>query len=201
MQAQQTSDANAAGKRRHERTCAACRRKAPIGEMLRLVLAPDGELVIDPRGNLPGRGAHLCACSACLTAAVSRRSLDRVFGEKVRYPAPGALVGAAEAAVMRRIGTLLCSCNGARALQLGTDAAIGAVSAGRAACVLVARDSSAAGAVAGAAGAAGVPVRALATKERIGRMLDRRPTGVVAVTDTRLAAALSQAADRLEDLI
>jgi predicted RNA-binding protein YlxR (DUF448 family) len=42
-----------------ERTCVACRIKVPKGELIRFV-ASKGEILLDEKGILPGRGAYLC---------------------------------------------------------------------------------------------------------------------------------------------
>lgn len=42
-----------------ERTCVACRTKAPKRELIRFV-ARGCEIILDEKGSLPGRGAYLC---------------------------------------------------------------------------------------------------------------------------------------------
>ncbi|MGC8871537.1 MAG: YlxR family protein [Caldimicrobium sp.] len=42
-----------------ERTCVACRIKAPKWTLVRFV-ARDGEILLDEKGIMPGRGAYLC---------------------------------------------------------------------------------------------------------------------------------------------
>ncbi|MEZ0344003.1 MAG: DUF448 domain-containing protein [Caldimicrobium sp.] len=42
-----------------ERTCVACRIKAPKWDLIRFV-AKEGEVILDERGIFPGRGAYLC---------------------------------------------------------------------------------------------------------------------------------------------
>ncbi|MCD0486444.1 YlxR family protein [Streptacidiphilus sp. ASG 303] len=81
-----------------ERTCVGCRRRAAKRELLRVV-AVEGVCVPDPRGALPGRGAHLHPDPGCLDLAVRRRAfpralrlqgpldtaaLDRYVGERTR---------------------------------------------------------------------------------------------------------------------
>ena len=68
------------------RSCIGCGRKAPKGELRRLGLVggqdgKDGEVVVDRRQRLPGRGAYLCG-SGCLAAAVKRKALQRAFKGK-----------------------------------------------------------------------------------------------------------------------
>ncbi|MFE4973765.1 YlxR family protein [Kitasatospora sp. NPDC056651] len=63
---------------RPERTCVGCRKRAAKHQLLR-VTAVEGECVPDPRGALPGRGAHVHPDSGCLDLAVRRRAFPRAF--------------------------------------------------------------------------------------------------------------------------
>ncbi|MFE6869478.1 YlxR family protein [Kitasatospora sp. NPDC057692] len=55
-----------------------CRKRAAKHQLLR-VTAVEGVCVPDPRGALPGRGAHLHPEPACLDLAVRRRAFPRAF--------------------------------------------------------------------------------------------------------------------------
>ncbi|GAA4849212.1 hypothetical protein GCM10023235_27620 [Kitasatospora terrestris] len=55
-----------------------CRKRAAKHELLRVV-AVEGACVPDPRGTLPGRGAHLHPDPSCLDLAVRRRAFPRAF--------------------------------------------------------------------------------------------------------------------------
>ena len=48
-------------RREPERTCIVTRRAAAPAELIRFVVAPDGEVVADLKGRLPGRGAWVTA--------------------------------------------------------------------------------------------------------------------------------------------
>ncbi|MFD9543780.1 YlxR family protein [Streptomyces sp. NPDC060022] len=61
-----------------ERTCVGCRERAAKSELLRIVV-DEGEVVPDPRGTLPGRGAYVHPVSVCLDLAVRRRAFPRAF--------------------------------------------------------------------------------------------------------------------------
>ncbi|WP_242619751.1 YlxR family protein [Actinomadura fibrosa] len=60
--------------------CRVCTAKS---DLLRLVVV-EGEIVPDPRGRLPGRGAHLHPDLECLDLAERRRAFPRAF----RLPGP-----------------------------------------------------------------------------------------------------------------
>ncbi|WAL63722.1 YlxR family protein [Amycolatopsis cynarae] len=60
------------------RTCVGCRRRASVGELMRVV-AEDGRLVVDERRRLPGRGAWLHPEPDCLTKAERRRAFPRAL--------------------------------------------------------------------------------------------------------------------------
>ncbi|MBB2899869.1 hypothetical protein FHR75_000657 [Kineococcus radiotolerans] len=73
------------------RTCVGCRRRDSRSVLLRVVVAPDGvgNLLVDVRRRLPGRGAWLHSSSACLEQAEKRRALPRAL----RRPAPVDVTG------------------------------------------------------------------------------------------------------------
>ncbi|WP_431921969.1 YlxR family protein [Amycolatopsis tucumanensis] len=60
------------------RTCVGCKKRAPVGELLRVV-ALDGRLVADTRRRLPGRGAWLHPGPECLAKAERRRAFPRAL--------------------------------------------------------------------------------------------------------------------------
>jgi hypothetical protein len=60
------------------RTCVGCRQTAGKGRLVRFVRSA-GEIVEDPTGRAPGRGAYLHDDPACRTLAVKRRSLQRAL--------------------------------------------------------------------------------------------------------------------------
>jgi predicted RNA-binding protein YlxR (DUF448 family) len=64
------------------RTCVGCRNRAAKHELLRVVAKDLGEgleLVPDPGGRAPGRGAHLHLSSGCLALALRRRAFARAL--------------------------------------------------------------------------------------------------------------------------
>ena len=66
------------------RTCVGCRKRAPVTDLLRVVVR-SGALVPDPRRRLPGRGASVHPTPECLHAAERRRA----FARALRLPGGG----------------------------------------------------------------------------------------------------------------
>lgn len=63
------------------RTCIGCRKRADANELIRIVVDADspGEIRVDRRRRLAGRGAHLHPTKACLDAATRRRAFSRAL--------------------------------------------------------------------------------------------------------------------------
>ena len=66
------------------RQCLGCREMKPKSTLIRVVRAPDGSAItLDFKGKAPGRGAYICAESACLQKAVKSRALERAFNAAI----------------------------------------------------------------------------------------------------------------------
>ena len=65
--------------RRHipQRKCVACGQKLAKRELIRIVRTPEGAVVVDPTGKIPGRGAYLCLSFLCWQRGVQKTSLER----------------------------------------------------------------------------------------------------------------------------
>ena len=61
------------------RQCVGCREMKAKKELIRVVRSPDGEVNLDFKGKLPGRGAYVCPAAACLAKARKARALERAF--------------------------------------------------------------------------------------------------------------------------
>lgn len=66
------------------RTCVTCRTETARGDLLRMVLGPDGELAVDFSQRLAGRGAYACWTRDCLDGAFQKGRLTRAL----RGPVP-----------------------------------------------------------------------------------------------------------------
>ena len=52
-----------------QRQCVGCREMKEKRELIRVVHSPEGEIALDFKGKLPGRGAYVCPDGACLAKA------------------------------------------------------------------------------------------------------------------------------------
>ena len=65
------------------RQCLGCREMKPKKDLIRVVRSPEGELSLDFRGKLPGRGAYVCPDPACLAKVRKSKALERAFSAPI----------------------------------------------------------------------------------------------------------------------
>ena len=66
-----------------ERSCIACGRKGPKGDLVRVVRAPDGSTSVDVTGRANGRGAYLCRQPECWDKGLAKRALEKSLRKAV----------------------------------------------------------------------------------------------------------------------
>ena len=66
------------------RMCAVSREVRPIGELIRFVVSPEGEVVPDLKRKLPGRGLWVSASRRTVAEAVRRNQFSKGFKRDVR---------------------------------------------------------------------------------------------------------------------
>lgn len=59
------------------RKCTACSQMVPKKDLLRVILTPENEVLVDLTGKQNGRGAYLCKTKECLEKAKKQKSLER----------------------------------------------------------------------------------------------------------------------------
>lgn len=64
------------------RQCIACRSQRPKRELMRIVRTREGQLLLDYKGKLPGRGAYICVSADCLHKAVKENLFFRHLDKK-----------------------------------------------------------------------------------------------------------------------
>lgn len=62
-----------------QRTCVICGTKTAKRELVRVVLTPDGECLIDETGKRSGRGAYVCGKQECRQQAMKGGRLARAL--------------------------------------------------------------------------------------------------------------------------
>ena len=72
-------------KRIGERSCMACRKRAPKGELLRFVVTGSGDISFDPRQRMHGRGGYLCPQANCFELASKKKRLAVRFRQDVSF--------------------------------------------------------------------------------------------------------------------
>ena len=65
------------------RMCVGCHEMKPKRELIRAVKSPDGEVNLDFKGKMPGRGAYLCPNGECLKKAMKSKALERAFSVQI----------------------------------------------------------------------------------------------------------------------
>ncbi|MFT3768346.1 MAG: DUF448 domain-containing protein [Minicystis sp.] len=198
------------------RTCVGCAAHVELheaGDLIRLVLGPEGEIAVDAHGGAFGRGAHVHARPACLDRAVKGglarstkgRALSVLGADGERHPLNAAsLARAIQEAMSRRIEGLFAAAVRSRQLARGADAVTSACQRGEAELVVVACDAAAAADLTEVRRAVseGRAV-AWADKQRLGRMVvlgksraedqDVSGVAVVALLSRPMAEGLRQA--------
>lgn len=122
------------------RRCIATGQSRPQAELLRFVVGPDGELVFDLSGKLPGRGLWVSAQRAALEKACKRNLFAKAARSQVRLP--DALPSLVEGALRRRCLELLGLARRAGLVTAGFEKAKARLAAGDAALLLQAADAS-----------------------------------------------------------
>ena len=65
------------------RQCTGCREMKPKKELIRVVRTPEGEISLDFKGKIPGRGAYVCPSEICLERAVKTRAIERALETQI----------------------------------------------------------------------------------------------------------------------
>ncbi|MBY6135635.1 RNA-binding protein [Nocardioides marinus] len=88
-----------------ERKCIATGETEPKQGLIRFVMGPDGQVVPDVLGKLPGRGVYVSSSRAALSAAVKKKLFARGFKAQVQVPEN--LEQEVERQIVRRLVELL----------------------------------------------------------------------------------------------
>uniref|UniRef100_A0A831UE26 DUF448 domain-containing protein n=1 Tax=Geobacter metallireducens TaxID=28232 RepID=A0A831UE26_GEOME len=167
-----------------QRTCLGCRAERGKSELLRYVLDPEGTVVPDLMGKLPGRGAYTCFSRGCLVKAVLRKQFARAFKGEVKGATAAELEEQIVTRLEERIASYLALGNKAGRIVSGSDMVLEAMRKGKKiGLVIMAGDVSAdiGQKIAGAAAREGVSCFRILDKDRIGGLLGKGLRSVVAI--------------------
>jgi len=178
------------------RRCLVTRLRQPKERMIRFVVGPDGTLVADLAGRLPGRGLWLSARADVLDKARAQRAFARaVRGEVVVPPDLAATIAAGLA---RRLLDLIGLARRAGQAVAGFEKAREWLASGRVGLLVEASDGAAEGREKLRALAPAVPVVAPLPAAVLGQVFGRDHAVHVVLAPGRLAAQVAAEAVRLE---
>jgi len=125
------------------RMCAVTREVRPIGELIRFVVSPQGEVVPDLKRKLPGRGLWVSASRRTVAEAVRRNQFAKGFKREIR--ASATLPADTEALLVRSAAEALAMAAKARQVVAGFSKVEGALAQGQAQALIHASDGAADG--------------------------------------------------------
>ena len=177
-----------------QRSCIACRKVLDQSLLVRYVLSPQGEVLVDYGRKLPGRGGYTCCDIGCLTNAVKRKQFERIFKGRCSPPTFDVLKDALVNQIRQRIANLLgmarksgAVVSGSRMvmMELGRDSEIS--------LVLLSEDLSPGigSKVASLADSRGVPCHVMFDKGFIGQLMGKGERSVVALRSGSLAETIN----------
>ena len=123
-----------------ERRCIVTGETAPKAGLIRFVAGPDGQVVPDLAGKLPGRGLWLSADRDVVATAVKKNAFARAARAQVTVPPD--LAGTLEAGLVQRVVHLIALARKAGEAVAGFEKVKDWLSQGRARVLLQASDGS-----------------------------------------------------------
>jgi predicted RNA-binding protein YlxR (DUF448 family) len=125
------------------RMCAVTREVRPIGELIRFVVSPQGEVIPDLKRKLPGRGLWVSASRRTVAEAVRRNHFSRGFKRDIR--AAATLPADTEALLVRSATEALAMVAKASQVVSGFSKVEGTLRDGQAQALIHASDGAADG--------------------------------------------------------
>lgn len=180
-------------RREPERTCVGCRAVHSRGSLVRYVLSPQRELLIDYRQKLPGRGVYTCCEADCIVKALERRQLQRGLKADPLQITPEQLVSQLQRSLLQRIENLLGMARKSGQAVSGSQAVLSGIKKNESfAFILISEDVSTgiAEKVLSASESRRIEIFQMLTKGRIGEVLGKGERSVAALHSGRLADAI-----------
>lgn len=171
---------------------------------MRYVQAPDGEVLVDIRSKLPGRGAYTCPDRSCLEQAVKKRQFDRAFRGPCRLASYTELLEKLQAALVVRLESLLGMARKSGQVIGGSNMVLDALDKqGKVKLVLLAEDISSgiAEKIMRKTAAQGIQTVSLFRKAELGRLMGRSDRSVLALPEGQLTEAFQHVWQRYQDVL
>jgi predicted RNA-binding protein YlxR (DUF448 family)/ribosomal protein L7Ae-like RNA K-turn-binding protein len=175
-----------------ERRCLGCSRIRPREELIRMVRTPEGGVVFDITGRLPGRGAWLCPDRKCLTAAMKSRKLSWTYHKETKAPSVEEALADLAGLLRRRALSLVGIAARSGALVSGHDAVAEALERREAHLLLLAADLADRTRDDLAKRAGEAPRFVLGTMEELGKAMGHPDRGTAAITNPSLAGSITE---------
>lgn len=110
-----------------QRTCVACRAEKNKKQLLRFVLSPGNDVLLDYQQRLPGRGVYVCSQEQCLKMAVKKQAFRRGFRREIKPLDIAQLQEQLNVAVEKKILNLIGMGRKSGAVISGTNAVLDAL--------------------------------------------------------------------------
>ena len=180
------------GRGKPQRTCLGCREVRDQQDLIRFVCSPEGEILVDYRHRLPGRGAYACPERGCLEQILVRRQFQRAFRRECTPVASAALLESVAKALRKRLENLLGMARKAGQSLAGSNAVLAALDRSQPPVVVIFAEDVSAGVadkVERRAKRSGAVCLTLFDKVRLGQIMGRPECSVCALSDASLTEA------------
>ena len=176
-----------------QRTCIACRQVQDKKQLIRYVVAPNGEILVDYRQRLPGRGSYTCPTLDCLQGAIKNNAFVRSYKGKCSVATYTELHRQLKVAIDQKIIGLIGMARKSGQITAGTNAVIEKLRKSKSlALVIMAEDIS---------GSIGSKIDGLVqknkiygvrlyTKQAIGQLLGKEERSAIAIPAGKLASSM-----------
>jgi len=185
-----------------ERSCVTCRVKGAQQDFLRFVADPQGEVVVDYRNRLPGRGAYTCFERNCISGALLQGGFQRAFRRQLAPVAPEQFLANVKNAISQRIMGLVGIARKAGCVITGTSQMVSAISRQEVRLLFVAEDAAEGSSekMTRLAEQAGVEWVRFADQKRLGQIAGRENRNCLGITDKQFADSLALEVNRLKQI-
>ncbi|QAR33081.1 DUF448 domain-containing protein [Geovibrio thiophilus] len=176
-----------------ERSCVACGKTADRPDLLRFVTDGEGKAIYDRKGKLPGRGVYLCFDEECLRLAAKKNLFAKGFKENINRKEYAQLLEEIKTVTADYFFALLKSGRGAGLVFTGSSKCEKLLETSQAKLLLIPEDASedTVKKAFALAEAQGVTVMKCPDKLTMAEELDVPLIAALAVTDEKLAEAVS----------